>query len=80
MRKLTGVVAAAPSYYDAGVSACVPGSGHDHYPFCDVSLPIDERVTRVPRDLVVVIKSTSAWLVFWNLDAAVILQRRQNIA
>lgn len=33
-----------PSYYDAGLSACVPGAGHDHYPFCDVSLPIDDRV------------------------------------
>lgn len=39
---------AQPSYYDAGVSACVPGGGYDHFPFCDVSLPIDDRV----KDLV----------------------------
>ena len=28
----------------AGLSACVPGGGHDHYPFCDTTLSIDERV------------------------------------
>ena len=31
-----------PSYYDAGVTACVPP--HDKYRFCDTSLSIDERV------------------------------------
>jgi beta-glucosidase-like glycosyl hydrolase len=31
-----------------GLSACVPGGGKDHFPFCNVSLPVDERV----RDLV----------------------------
>ena len=33
-----------PSYYDAGVTACVPGKGFDHFPFCNRSLSIDERV------------------------------------
>ena len=26
------------------MSACVPGAGHDHYPFCNRSLSIDARV------------------------------------
>ena len=34
-----------PSYYDAGVTACVPGKGFDHFPFCNTSLSIDQRVT-----------------------------------
>ena len=29
-------------------SACVPGSGHNSYPFCNSTLPLDARV----RDLV----------------------------
>jgi hypothetical protein len=33
-----------PSYYDSGVTACVPGEGFDHYPFCNTSLSIDQRV------------------------------------
>ena len=33
-----------PSYYDSGVSACVPGGGFDHFPFCNTSMAIDERV------------------------------------
>ena len=32
----------------AGLSACVPGGGHDHYPFCNRSLSIEARV----RDLI----------------------------
>lgn len=28
-----GLATAQPSYYDAGVSACVPGAGYDHFPF-----------------------------------------------
>lgn len=32
----------------AGRTACVPGSGKENFPFCNVSLPIDDRV----RDLI----------------------------
>jgi beta-glucosidase len=36
--------AAQPSYYDAGKSACVPGSGFDKFRFCNASLSVDQRV------------------------------------
>jgi len=39
---------AQPSFYDAGVSACVPGAGYDHFPFCNASMSVDDRV----RDLI----------------------------
>lgn len=49
---LLAVAGAQPSYYDAGVSACVVGGGFDHFPFCNVSLPLDARVhdlvSRIP--------------------------------
>lgn len=32
----------------AGLTACVPGGGKDHFPFCNTSLSLDDRV----RDLV----------------------------
>ena len=31
-----------------GVSACVPGAGYDHFPFCNASMSVDDRV----RDLI----------------------------
>ena len=27
-----------------GLAACEPHSSHDHYPFCNTSLPLNERV------------------------------------
>ena len=49
----TVTIQAQPSYYDAGKTACIPGGGHDHYPFCDRNLTIDERVkdliNRIPN-------------------------------
>lgn len=47
-----GLATAQPSYYDAGVSACVPGAGYDHFPFCNTSMPLADRVhdliSRIP--------------------------------
>ena len=38
-----------------GLTACVPGGGKDHFPFCNTSLPIDERVwdlvARIPDSI-----------------------------
>ena len=45
--------AAQPSYYDSGRSACVPGSKGEHLPFCNTSVPVDDRV----RDLISRIKA-----------------------
>jgi hypothetical protein len=45
---LTTPSSAQPSYYDAGRSACVHGSKGADLPFCNTSLPIDDRV----RDLI----------------------------
>ena len=40
--------------FPIGVSACVVGGGFDHFPFCNVSLPLDARVhdlvSRIPSE------------------------------
>lgn len=46
--QLLALAVAQPSYYDAGVAACVVGGGYDHFPFCNTSLPLADRV----RDLI----------------------------
>jgi hypothetical protein len=43
-----------PVVSSLGVSACVVGGGFDHFPFCNVSLPLDARVhdlvSRIPLE------------------------------
>eukprot|EP00937_MAST-01D_sp_MAST-1D-sp2_P001941 g1941.t1 len=45
MRFLVFIGIALPfAQAQVGLSACVPGAGFDHFPFCNVSLPVDARV------------------------------------
>ena len=41
--------AVAPTLSQRGASACVSGGGHDHYPFCNRTLALEERVADLVR-------------------------------
>eukprot|EP00036_Acanthoecidae_sp_10tr_P008588 CAMPEP_0182919026 /NCGR_PEP_ID=MMETSP0105_2-20130417/2424_1 /TAXON_ID=81532 ORGANISM="Acanthoeca-like sp., Strain 10tr" /NCGR_SAMPLE_ID=MMETSP0105_2 /ASSEMBLY_ACC=CAM_ASM_000205 /LENGTH=784 /DNA_ID=CAMNT_0025056151 /DNA_START=43 /DNA_END=2397 /DNA_ORIENTATION=+ len=48
MALAAALMAVAGARAQSGLTACVPGGGKDHFPFCNTSLPLDDRV----RDLV----------------------------